>query len=116
MNSMRARILALAASLLISSSAHAGAIFPIDRAAILAGSKFDFKVEFDAAVGENDVRITVNGVDAAKVLGKAPRFIGNDEGSNAAAVQLRDVAITAPGRYTVEATAGGQTLTATWDV
>jgi len=32
-----------------ATAARAGAIYPIDRATILAGSRFDFKVEFDAA-------------------------------------------------------------------
>jgi len=42
--------LALSILLLVAASAaRAGAIYPIDRAAILAGSRFDFKVEFDAA-------------------------------------------------------------------
>ena len=46
--------------------AAAAAIYPIDRASILAGSRFDFKVEFDSVVDPAAVRVTVNGVDAAQ--------------------------------------------------
>ena len=39
-------ILATAALLLGAATAHSQTIYPIDRAAILNGAKFDFKVEF----------------------------------------------------------------------
>ncbi len=112
---MIARLLALAV-LGMALAAHAGGVFPIDRATILAGSKFDFKVEFDGAVDPASVRVTLNGVDAAAALGKAPRFIANDEGSTASALLLRDVTLAAPGRYEVVASAGGERLSATWEV
>ena len=44
---MKRPIFAFVSVLLFSSPVLAGAIFPVDRAAILVGSKFDFKVEFD---------------------------------------------------------------------
>jgi alkaline phosphatase len=113
---MRASPLPLLAFLSFALAAHAGAIYPIDRAAILAGAKFDFKVEFDNAVAETDVSVTVNGVEPRKAFNKAPRFIGNDDGANASSVLIRDVAIDKPGSYEVVATAGGQTLRATWEV
>ena len=35
----------------------AAAIYPIDQASILAGSKFDIKVEFNSVVNQNDIVI-----------------------------------------------------------
>jgi len=51
------------------------AIYPIDRASIRAGSKFDFKVEFDAMSKAADMRITVNGIDYAQALRGKPLFV-----------------------------------------
>jgi alkaline phosphatase len=113
---MPARLACLLASLCVALPAFAGAIFPIDRATILAGSKFDFKVEFDQAVAEDQVRVTVNGAEAKAAFGKAPAFIANDDGSKASAVLLRDVVLAKPGRYEVVASAGGETHAVTWEV
>src|SRR5215470_8249539 len=81
--------------------AGAGAIYPIDRAHFLAGSKFDFKVEFDRIVPAADAKATINGVDIAKVFGKAPQYVENDDGSNASSLVVRDVTLAAPGKYLV---------------
>ncbi|HEX9390330.1 MAG TPA: alkaline phosphatase [Usitatibacteraceae bacterium] len=99
-----------------ASLAFAGAVFPIDRASILAGSKFDFKVEFDGIVDPARVSVTINGVDHAKVLGAAASFIENEEQLNASALILRDVVLRKPGRYEVVATDGKQTMTVAWEV
>ncbi len=101
---------------IISSLAIAGAIYPIDRAAILVGSKFDFKVEFDGIVDPASVRVTVNGVDHAQVLGRAATLIGNEDQSGASALVLRDVIISKPGRYEIVASDGKQTMTVAWEV
>ena len=61
-------------ALLFSSAVFAGAIFPVDRAAILVGSRFDFKVEFDDISDPNTVKVTINGVDHAEALGKSATF------------------------------------------
>src|SRR5499427_637391 len=94
----------------------AGAIYPIDRATILAGSRFDFKVEFDAPSTASDVRISVNGADYASVLGGKPVFVERENGKDGSAVTIRNVSLARPGRYAVEATDGRQTLRATWEV
>ena len=115
---MNHRIL-LCAALLWSSSpfvANAGAIFPIDRAHFLAGSKFDFKVEFDKIVATSDTRVTINGADIAMVLGKSPQYVQNEEGSNASALVLRDVVLDKPGHYIVTASDGSTSQTVAWDV
>ena len=38
--------LASALTLIAATAAHAQTVYPIDRAEILAGARFDFKVEF----------------------------------------------------------------------
>jgi alkaline phosphatase len=96
--------------------ADAGAIFPIDRATILAGSKFDFKVEFDRMIGAKEIKVTVNGKDAAGVLGAEPQFISNEDGLNASSLLLRGTSIDKPGTYEVVASAGDKRLQVTWEV
>src|SRR5215471_3821213 len=109
--------LALAALLLAAAPfVSAGAIYPIDRATILAGSRFDFKVEFDASSGLSDVKISVNGADYGKALGGKPAFVERENGKEGSAVTIRNVSIAKPGRYAVEATDGKQVLRATWEV
>src|SRR5262245_46293936 len=106
---------ALACAALPLTSA-AGAIYPIDRAHFLAGSKFDFKVEFDRIVPASVAKVTINGIDAAKVLGKAPQYVENEDGSNASTLILRDVTVAAPGKYVVEASDGTASQKVVWDV
>src|SRR5262252_6158090 len=94
----------------------AGAIYPIDRATILAGSRFDFKVEFDGSSGPSDVKISVNGADYGQVLGGKPVFVERENSKEGSAVTIRNVSLAKPGRYAVEATDGKQVLKATWEV
>ena len=102
--------------LLVSGPVLAAAIYPIDRARILAGSKFDFKVEFDGLLAADSVRVTVNGSDAAATFGKSAQFVPNEDGTNASSLVLRDATIDRPGSYVIEATGGGSTQRVTWDV
>lgn len=113
---MRRLLAALALSTALAGTAGATAIYPLDRATILAGSPFDLKVEFDKEVQPQDVSITINGQPVEQVLGKKPDFIAKEEGVNASAVLLRAAAFPKPGTYKVEAKAGGETKTVTWDV
>ncbi len=109
-------VLLAAFSLYTANGAHAGAIFPIDRAAILAGSKFDFKVELDAIAAGDRIRVTVNGADYATVLGRKASYIENEEGLKASSLLLRDVVLNKPGKYDIEASDGNQTLKVSWEV
>ena len=62
------RSLAVASAALLCAatlSAHAQTIYPLDKAEILAGAKFDLKVEFPGAPAQSAVRVTINGEDAA---------------------------------------------------
>jgi len=100
----------------LAGVAQATAIYPIDRATILAGSKFDFKVEFDGIVDKSRIKVTVNGLDVAGVLGRPATYIENEDGLKASSLVLRDVSLAKPGRYAIEASDGTQSMTVTWEV
>ena len=112
---MRAALFGLAA-LATAGAAHAQVVYPIDRAEILAGSRFDLKVEFPGIADPARVRVTVNGQDHADVLGRAADFMAREDGKDASALLLRGVSIARPGTYAVTATDGDRTATVTWTV
>ena len=63
-----------AATLLVLLTGYQGVaqtIYPIDRAAILAGSRFDFKVEFPDRIDPSKLKVTVNGEDYRRRLRRA---------------------------------------------
>lgn len=91
-------------------------IYPLGRAEILAGSMFDFKVEFPGEVAAGDVKVTVNGRDAAEAFGKAATVTGNEDGLGHTAYWIRGVALEKPGAYQVTATAAGKSQAVTWEV
>jgi alkaline phosphatase len=113
---MRAAVIGLAAALAASGSAGAQVVYPIDRAEILAGSRFDLKVEFPGVADPARVRVTVNGQDHAAALGRAAEFTAREDGKDASALVLRGVSIPQPGTYAVTATDGDRTATVTWEV
>src|SRR5215475_5096584 len=102
-----------------ATAASAQTIYPVDRAEILAGTKFDVKVEFPGSPAATAVRVTVdgkdlngadvNGADLASVLGKESSFVEREDGEEHSAYWIRDGVLTKPGKYIVEATAGGKT-------
>lgn len=96
--------------------AQAQTIYPLNRAEILAGAKFDLKVEFPGAPEQSAVRVTINGEDPASVLGKPATFVVREDGANHSAYWIRDAAAAKPGKYTVEASAGDQKASVTWEV
>ena len=106
--------LVLAAAL--AGPAHAQVVFPLDRAEILAGSKFDLKVELPDVVDPARVRVTVNGQDHAAALGRAAELVAREDGKDASSLVLRDVSIAQPGRYAVTATDGERSATVSWEV
>lgn len=105
---MRA-LIAAALLALATTPATSQTIYPIDRADILAGSHFDFKVEF-AELQKPDVAVTINGQPYAKVLGKAASFVEREEGKDQSALIVRDVSL-APGTYTAKVGAASVTWT-----
>ncbi len=110
----------LAAGLLsilcLAGSARAGAIYPIDRAAVLAGSRFDLKVEFDQVVPREQIRVTVGGRPAEVVFGRPGLWLEREDGKSVTSWVLQGASLTRTGPVEVVATGGGQTLRVTWDV
>jgi len=117
---MRKLLLALASATILSSAAHAATVYPIDRATILVGSPFDFKVEFDSVVKPEDVKVTVNGQDYETVFGKKAEFVVEEKGAEdkvlGSALVLRGLTIGTSGAYKVEVSAGSETQSVGWDV
>ena len=110
------RLAALCLALVIAPSAHAQTIYPLNRAEILAGARFDLKVEFPGSPAQGAVRVTINGRDAAAVAGRAVSFVEHEDGGEFSAYWIRGVALTAPGNYVVEATVGDKAARVNWDV
>ncbi|UKE85315.1 alkaline phosphatase [Pectobacterium colocasium] len=114
---MKARwLLPLLISAALPGMVQAQAIYPIDRATMLAGGKFDFKVEFDEVLKPEDIRILINGKDYQQVLGKTASFVEREDGGNASTIWLRDVNLPEAGKYVVEAEAKGKKTQVSWDV
>ena len=110
-------VFALAAlSTLMSWPAAAQTIYPIDRAEIVSGSRFDLKVEFPGKVAGDAIKVTINGEDASKALGKQPEIIPAEEGLDQTAYWIRGASLNAGGRYAVAASAGDAPVNVTWDV
>jgi alkaline phosphatase len=104
------------AALLLAGAGEAQTIYPIDRAEILAGARFDLKVEFPGNPAQSTVRVTINGQSAATVAGKPETYVEREDGLEHAALWIRGAAIDRPGSYTVEASAGDKTARVTWEV
>ena len=109
-------LFASAAMLIAATCAHSQTIYPIDRAEILAGAKFDLKVEFLGKLSPHQVKVTVNGADHATAFGKAAEFIEREDGKDQSAVLLRDAMLQKPGTYRVQASDGTSTREVTWTV
>jgi alkaline phosphatase len=98
------------------STSPAQTIYPIDRAEILAGARFDFKVEFSGLADPTKVSISLNGEDYAKAFGKTANFIEREDGKDQSALILRDVSLARPGNYKIHVTDGVQSREVTWSV
>jgi len=110
------RLAALCLAVAIVPGAHAQTIYPLNRAEILAGSRFDFKVEFPGSPQQGAATVTVNGKDAAAQFGKAASFIEKEDGGDYSAYWIREVTLPAPGNYVVEAKAGDKAARVNWEV
>jgi len=107
---------ALSALVLSQSFAiHAATIYPINDAAILLGSKFDIKVEFNTVVPEDAIVLTANGAPLKSVVSVAPEFIANENGKGSAII-YRDVQLKQAGQFVIDAKAGEEVAKVTWDV
>jgi alkaline phosphatase len=99
-----------------ASTSPAQTIYPIDRAEILTGTRFDFKVEFYGLADPAKVYVSLNGEDYAKAFGKTASFIEREDGRDQSALILRDVSLTQPGAYKVHVTDGVQSREINWNV
>ncbi len=113
---MRRSILASAIVMIAISACGAQTVYPVDRAEILAGSRFDVKVEMPGLSAPGDVMLTVNGADHAAIFGKAAQFIEKEDGKDHSALILRDVSLAKPGRYTIKVAAPGSSREIRWTV
>jgi alkaline phosphatase len=95
---------------------HAQTIYPLNRAEILAGAKFDLKVEFPGAPTQAAVAVTINGQDAVSVIGKTASFSEREDGGEHSAFWIRDAALDKAGTYVVEASTGERKTSVTWEV
>lgn len=113
---MQKRTWLMAAAMLASAApATAQTIYPLNRAEILEGSRFDFKVEFPNVPASADVKVTINGKPVAEAFGREVQFVQNEEGQKHSALWLRAAQLPA-GQYVVEATQGGEKATVNWTV
>jgi alkaline phosphatase len=108
--------LAAFAAFFMSASASAQTIYPLDRAEILKGSTFDFKVEFPDYVAAGDIKVTINGADQAAVFGKTADYVAREDGKDQSALLLRDVTLDQPGAYRIEVSDGVHSRAVTWNV
>ena len=74
----------------ITGFVQAAAIYPIDQASILAGSKFDIKIEFNTVINPEEAAIELNGAPINKTIGTKPEFIANENGKGSS-ILFRDV-------------------------
>ena len=102
--------------ILAASAAQAQTIYPLDRADILVGARFDFKVEFGEIVKSADVAITINGRDYARQFGASATYVEREDGKDQSALVLRDVSFSSPGTYKVKVTAGQKSREVVWAV
>lgn len=97
------------------TSALGQTIYPIDRAQILVGAHFDFKVEFSDPVSASDIKVTINGVDAGKFLKRAPIVDPDEDHLGHTAFWVRGAELPKSGRYVVEATDGKNRSQVEWE-
>src|SRR6266851_1263175 len=108
------RFLAAAAGIAISmvSAGHAQTVYPNDRADILVGARFDFKVEFAGLADPTKVSVTLNGKDHAELFGKAATFVEREDGKDQSALILRDASLAPPGVYRLRVSDGANSASA----
>src|SRR5229473_3331067 len=112
------RFLAAAAGIAISmvSAGHAQTVYPIDRADILVGARFDFKIEFAGLADPTKVSVTLNGKDHAELFGKAATFVEREDGKDQSALILRDASLAPPGVYRLRVSDGANSRELEWNV
>lgn len=108
----------IATSLLLVSSAQAISIYPVDAAKFLGKSHFDFKVEFDSVLKQDQVSVLINGKAADTVFGQKLAFIAEEKdgkGKEGSAMMLRNAQL-APGSYEIVVKSPSGEAKATWQI
>ena len=114
---MRKIFLAMTILFCFAGLAEALTVYPIHRATIVAGSRFDFKVEFDYVLKPDEFSVKINGADYVPTLGRPAQFVEKEEGAGQSALIMRNVVLDQPGLYEVAVSDGrGGTRVATWEV
>ncbi len=115
--------LALTAAPVLPASAQDEAppvlILPVDRATVLPGALFDFRVEVHAEEMPEDFAVTINGEDAAEFFAAEPveeswTFGDEADPTPSQSVIWRGVTLPEEGMYAVDVTAGGETSSVAW--
>ena len=101
---------------LAGSAGNAQTVYPIDRADILVGARFDLKVEFTGLADPAKIALTLNGEDHAVAFGRAADFIAREDDKDQSALMLRDVSLSRAGIYRVRVTDGSETRELAWNV
>lgn len=112
----KTKLAAVLLAVCFSGALHAQTVYPIDRATILSGSKFDVKVEFDGVVDASAVEVTVNGQAAADYFGQEGEFVAKEDGEDYSTLWFREVMINDSGDYAISATDGKTSAEVNWSV
>ena len=102
-------------SILCIGAVHAQAIYPIDKAEILAGSQFDIKIEFSQVIKPDEILVEINGLPANKVIVAKSEYIANENGKGSSII-YRDIQLSKAGKYEVLARSPQQNLQVTWNI
>ncbi|WP_243391984.1 alkaline phosphatase [Polynucleobacter meluiroseus] len=93
----------------------AATIYPIDQASILAGSKFDLRIELDNVVEQKSIKAMLNGRPIDQLKFSGTQFIPSEAGKGSTLI-LRDVVIDQVARYQLKVNAGAEQAEVSWDV
>jgi len=100
---------------MFASTTQALEIYPIHRAKMPVGVKFDFKVEFDTVLPKDKVTITVNDRPYADILGDG-QYVEEEQDAAASALIVRGTSFNKAGTYRVTASDGSASKSVTWTV
>lgn len=100
---------------LFISNAWSVTIYPIDRAIILNGSLFDFRIEFSNQVNSQDIKVMINGLPLSQFSQQTPIFIPAENGLGSSLI-LKDMILSKPGPYKISVTDGKESGEVHWEV
>lgn len=108
------KISLVAVSLLLGVTCSFGAkIYPLDRAELVADSKFDIKVEFDKKLNLNDTKVLINDKNINELFKDKIEFVEDEEGLGSS-IWIRDITLP-KGNYEVKASGDGKDESVKWE-